>query len=63
MGDLVNNSAVSEENDAATPVKKPRKSGEASSSKENASIAVTKSAKALMAKLAALDDAEDGLQD
>ena len=58
LGELVNHQA---DDDQTIPAKKPRqKPGEPSSSKENQSTSVVKNAKALMAKLAELDDAEDG---
>ena len=59
LGELVNPPAASD-NYQMTPAKKPKKCGEASSSKENQSTSAAKNAKALMAKLAELDDAEDG---
>ena len=62
LGELVNPPATSG-NGQTTPAKKPKKCGEASSSKENQSTSVPKTQKALMAKLAELDDTEDGQQD
>ena len=64
LGDLLNPPAGSK-NDPATPAKEPRvdKSGEPTSSEENVSTSATKNTKALMAKLAELDDGEDGPQD
>ena len=54
-------SAIRAVSDQTIPGKKPpKKCGEASSSKENQSTLGAKNAKALMAKLAELDDAEDG---
>ena len=57
LGDLVN-PAAGNENDPATPAKKPRvgKSGEPT----NPPTSVVRNATALMAQLAELDDAEDG---
>ena len=59
LGELLNPPAASD-NDQTTPANEPKKCGEASSSKENQPTSVTKNAKALMAKLAELDDAENG---
>jgi len=57
LGDLVN-PAAGNENDPATPAKKPRvgKSGEPT----NPPTSVVRHATALMVQLAELDDAEDG---
>ena len=58
LGELVNHQA---DNDQTIPVKKPpKKGGETSSTKENQSTSGAKTAKLIMAKLAELNDAEDG---
>lgn len=58
LGELVNPPAASDD-DQTTIAKKPNKCGEASWSKDNQSTSAVKNAKALMTKLAELDDAED----